>query len=301
MTIRDLDPERDAAAVVAIIREVQPTAVVSIAGWRHRERTIPARSHQRSFVAEVDGRVVGRALARLENLFSEATDLAFVVVSVPTEHRRQGIGSELYDAALAHATSLGPSRLLTNVYESDDGARFARARGFVEERSQQEAVLDPRSVRERPPADVDLRRVADVDPRLVHALDEAATRDQISTEQIDGIPYDEWVQHVLEHPLFTAEGSVVAMVAGVAASLSFLLVDRETGRALNMFTGTLPAHRGRGLALAAKLGSIEWAAANGIKMLVTVNDTENAPMLAINKRLGYRPSGRSFEYIRHLS
>jgi len=161
-------------------------------------------------------------------------------------------------------------------------------------------VLDPRTVGQSPPAGVDLQRVADVDPRLVHAVDEAATRDMPSTEQNNAIPYEEWVGHVLEHPLFTAAGSVVAMVDGIAAALSLLTCDPETGRAANMFTGTLRDYRGRGLALAVKLGSIRWAAENGVTSIVTTNDETNAAMLAVNRRLGYRPSGRRVDYLRNL-
>ncbi len=183
-------------------------------------------------------------------------------------------------------------------YENDAGVRFANARGFTEVRAEQESAIDPRLVSDEPPDGFDIRRVADVDPHLVHAVDEAATRDIPATEQIDAIPYDEWVAHVLEHPLFTADGSFVAIADGVGAAVSLLLVDRETGRALNMFTGTLAAYRGRGFGGAVKLASIRWAAANGITSMATTNDETNAPMLAINRRLGYRPLGRRVEYLR---
>ncbi len=298
MTIRELDPERDAAGVVATIRDAMPTAVVSPASWLHREQTVPERSRQRGFVAEVDGRIVGRALARFENLFSDATDLSFVLVTVAREHRRRGIGAALYDAALAHALTLAPARLLTSVNE--DGIPFARARGFVEERSQQEAALDPRTVTELPASDIDLRAVADVDPHLVYTVDLEATRDQPATEEITAMPYEEWEQHTLEHPLFTADGSFVAIVDGIAAAVSLLCVDTESGRSLNMFTGTARAYRGRGLGLAVKLASIHWAAAHGITTMVTANDAVNAPMLAINKRLGFTPSGLLYDYVREL-
>jgi GNAT superfamily N-acetyltransferase len=300
MTIRELDPERDAAGVVAVVRDALPTAVISPASWLHREQTVPERSRQRGFVAEVDGRIVGRALARLENLFSEDTELGFVLVTVARSHRRRGVGAALYDAVFDHATALGPARLLTSVYEDEEGFRFARARGFREEREQQEAVLDPRTVTELPAADVDLRAVADVDPRLVYAADLEATRDMPATETITAMPYEEWEQHTIQHPLFTADGSFVAMVDGVAAAVSLLCVDTESGRSVNMFTGTMRAYRGRGLGLAVKLGSIHWAAEHGITTMVTANDAENAPMLAINRRLGYRPSGRSFDYVKEL-
>ena len=67
-----------------------------------------------------------------------------------------------------------------------------------------------------------------------------------------------------------------------------------------MFTGARAAYRGRGHALAAKLASIEWAASNGVTKMVTYNDATNAPMLAINRRLGYRPAGRRVEYLRAI-
>ena len=47
--------------------------------------------------------------------------------------------------------------------------------------------------------------------------------------------------------------------------------------------------RGRGVASALKRATIAWAAANGIEALETANDTDNAPMRAVNERLGYRP------------
>jgi RimJ/RimL family protein N-acetyltransferase len=65
-----------------------------------------------------------------------------------------------------------------------------------------------------------------------------------------------------------------------------------------MFTGTLRAYRGRGLALAVKLASIRWAREHGITSMSTHNDETNAAMLAINRRLGYRPAGRRVEWIR---
>ena len=301
MTIRDIDPERDAAGVVAVIRDALPTAVVSPASWLHREQTVPPRSRQRSFVAEVDGRIVGRALARFENLFSEDTELAFILATVTRSHRRQGIGAALYDAAFEHARSLGPARLLTSVYEDEDGLRFARARGFVEERAQQEAVLDPRTVTELPAADVDLRPIDRRRPTprlrgrpggdLRHAGDRG---DHVDALRGVGAAHESSIRSS------RADGSFVAMVDDIAAAVSLLCVDIESGRSLNMFTGTMRAYRGRGLGLAVKLGSIHWAAAHGITTMVTANDAENAPMLAINRRLGYRPSGRSFDYVKVL-
>ena len=55
-------------------------------------------------------------------------------------------------------------------------------------------------------------------------------------------------------------------------------------------TAVVRAWRGRGLALALKHATIGWAIANGLTELVTGNDVDNAPMRAINAKLGYRPT-----------
>jgi RimJ/RimL family protein N-acetyltransferase len=90
------------------------------------------------------------------------------------------------------------------------------------------------------------------------------------------------------------------MADGVAAAVSLLIADEESGRGANMFTGTQRAYRGRGLGLAVKLASIAWAREHGITQIATRNDETNAPMLAINRRLGYRPSGRRVEWLKPL-
>ena len=72
------------------------------------------------------------------------------------------------------------------------------------------------------------------------------------------------------------------------AALGFLTVDLERRVAYNILTATFPAYRRRGLALLVKLASIRWAAENGIERVLTENDAENASVLALNKRLGYR-------------
>jgi len=127
-----------------------------------------------------------------------------------------------------------------------------------------------------------------------------ATLDMPAAEPHGRMSYEEWKEHVLDHPLFTREGSFVAIEDGVAAAVSLLIADLASGRAANMFTGTLRLYRGRGLALAVKLASIEWAADNGITMMKTTNDETNAPMLSINRRLGYQVAGRRVEYGRAL-
>jgi len=294
-SIREIDPERDAAGVVELVREADPYAVVTDDSWRHRAATVPAGAEPRGLVAEDHGRVVGTASAL--RAFWGSGDGVSVGVTVTRTMRRRGIGGALYETLAPHVERLGGGAVYVSFFESEDGMRFAAARGFQALRAEAVSVLDPRSVAEHAPAEVDVRPVRDVDPRTVYRLDLAATVDMPSAEPAAHYTYDEWWPHVLGYPLLTVDGSFVAFSDGEPAALSLLTVD-GAGRASNMFTGSLPAFRGRGLAFAAKLASTRWAAAHGVTRISTHNDETNAPMLAINRRLGYRVVGRRLEWVR---
>lgn len=296
-SIREIDLERDARDIVALTREVNPTAVIDVASWLHRYRSVPDRAELACWVAESGGRVVGRVEC-FRNFFSVGSRSTHIGVAVRKSHRRRGLGRALFGRGLEHARALGAESLLGGFRENGAGTAFATVNGFELARAETVSVLDPASVRERPAADVELVPVREVDPHLVYAVDVGSTLDMPQTEQVDHMPYDEWLQHVLEHPLFTADGSFCAIDDGVVAAVSLLCVEPASARGLNMFTGTLRAHRGRGLALAVKLASTHWAAEQGVRQIVTTNDETNAPMLAINRRLGYRPAGRHVEYVR---
>jgi len=292
MQIRDTDPERDAPALVELIRETEPLAVMNVASWRHRERSVPERAGLRAFVAEADGLVVGESWA-LRAWFGGGRSLMHVAVR--EEARGRGIGSALYDVALAHARTLGSERLSSLFHETPAGVAFAAARGFREARAEQLSSVDPRTVDEQPAAE--LRPASAVDPHVLHRIDEETSRDMPQLGEYEPHPYEEWAEHVLAHPLFQPAGSFVAYSDGEPAAVSLLIADLESGRGGNMYTGTAAEFRGRGLALAAKLGSLRWAAEHGITQVATANDETNGPMLAINRRLGYRPAGRRVEHV----
>jgi GNAT superfamily N-acetyltransferase len=68
----------------------------------------------------------------------------------------------------------------------------------------------------------------------------------------------------------------------------------------NDYTTVAPAYRGRGIAQALKLRTISWAQQNAVSWFYTSSEIDNARMIAINRRLGYRPGVRRVEVAKNL-
>ena len=90
----------------------------------------------------------------------------------------------------------------------------------------------------------------------------------------------------------------MAYVDGELAALTMLRVDRPSGRAQNNLTGVRRQYRGRGLARLLKTHSLHRVAQAGATSAITDNDETNAPMLAVNRSLGYRHLVRRVEWER---
>jgi RimJ/RimL family protein N-acetyltransferase len=79
----------------------------------------------------------------------------------------------------------------------------------------------------------------------------------------------------------------VACDGDTPVAMSFLKFPPVRGHVFTGFTCTDPPYRGRGIARAVKLQSLGQAVELGVSAVYTDNDSENAPMLHINERLGY--------------
>jgi GNAT superfamily N-acetyltransferase len=135
----------------------------------------------------------------------------------------------------------------------------------------------------------------------LHRLFEAVDGDAPSSERLVSIAYEEWRAYILDQPDLDHEASFVVLAPdGRAVAFSWLLVDREGHRAAVEMTGTLREFRRRGLARMAKLATIRWAAEHGVTTMVTGNDAENRPMLALNEELGFEPRIVHQDFVKEL-
>jgi GNAT superfamily N-acetyltransferase len=257
---------------------------------RHWRRNLPERAHACYWVAELEGELLGWAEAEFE-WATERDDLADVWVFVRTDHRGRGIGSALYEHAVAHNLEHGARELRSGGWE-DAGHRFLAERGYRPTRVERFSAVDPRTVDTSGLALPPGFRVASLAElagreRDVHALYAEASADMPADDAESNVRFEEWLAETLRAPTLSKDGSFVVLDGETPASLSFLEVAGN--RATNELTGTARDYRRRGLARAAKLASIRWAAEHGIERIATSNDSTNAVMLAINDELGYRP------------
>lgn len=80
----------------------------------------------------------------------------------------------------------------------------------------------------------------------------------------------------------------VALHEDRPVAMSYLFFPPVRGPVSTGYTCTHPEYRGRGLAHAIKLQTLAQAVDLGVPRVVADNDGENAPMLRINEKLGYR-------------
>jgi GNAT superfamily N-acetyltransferase len=285
-TIRPFRPS-DAEQAAELLFELAPANVRTAAWLRDRQRCEPERARRRSWVAVENDSLIAFATA-YRRWYGGESDTGRIEIWVRPDRRRRGIGSELWETAVAH---LGVERLTVEVDDDPAGLEFVEHRGFAQFDSEVISRLEPRGA-----------NLSQTSPPgfSVHPLDDVAGRDQqlfAFYAAAGGLPpgdpenrvtFEEWRRFILGNPLLDGQGSVVvADGEGRIVSLSWLLVDHERRRAENEWTATLPELRGRGLARVAKSATIRWAADQGLTEILTGNDPDNVPMRELNRRLGY--------------
>lgn len=293
-TLDDVEP------IVRLSQRVYPDEFTTARGTRHWWGAIPERARRRMWLASEFDEVVGFASAMLAFNSSEP-GACIANFYVHPEHRRRGIGAALWTEVAAHLEALGATHVNSFGLDEEPTRRFMGARGFEVTYIQRMSRLDlrmlppPRSL----PAGVELVPFGALDdPTPVYELEVAALRDVPVDQQIDDVRWEDWLGRWWRNPDLDRQASLLALADGVPASFTILLSDEESGRAASGMTGTARQFRGRGLALLVKHHALSRAAARGMSVAVTENDETNAPMLAINERLGYRPAAANATFSR---
>lgn len=296
MEIRRATTDADLAELAALVNAVTPEDPASMDEMRWSDATYPGGAR---FLATMDGRLVGAATVGRIYVFPAEYPEFWCSAVVLESARRRGVGSALLSQVSAHAREVGKTGLQSRAWEHrPEGIAFLVNRGFSELERARMVSLElaglPRPV-VTPPPGIRITTLADRPDLVVgvHAVAMEAFADipggdtpmaagdlaEFRARDVDrpGIPPDAFMI-----ALDDATGDVVGY-----ASLMFR--PGSTTVAWHDMTAVLRAHRGRGVATALKLATIDWAIRHGLTTLETGNDDDNAGMRAINLRLGYRP------------
>jgi mycothiol synthase len=272
---------------------------------RHRDEIWDhSKYFMRRIVVEEGGRIVGAGDLNHER-WTFHPDKLHIGVMVDPDARKRGLGTALYEDLLRAARERKATELVTGVKESmADGVEFAMHRGFTESKRDWESRLDVTSFDASAFAEAPNRVAAEGitittlaqelarDPEAIHAvyaLDCDCGRDVPSTDPFTPLPFESWRKEVLESPNSTPDAWYMAVDrSGRYLGVSNLWRSLEDPSFIwQGLTGVRREARGKGIAMALKLKTVEYAREHGIREIKTWNDQRNRPMLRINEAMGF--------------
>ena len=294
--------DQDYAELARIVVTVLPDDPTSVAEMRWADATYPGG---RRFLALIDGIAVGSGDVGRMYMFPPEFEGAWASICVLPEHRRLGVGSALLARVSDVAREAGKTMLVGRTSSAHlETIDFLEHRGFREHDRMKLVRLDLRGSAPAaviPPDGVRITTLAER-PDLVSAVYDVA-REALPDIPGDGPQFpstlDEFRARDVDRPLIPPDAFIVGIDAATRRVIGYanlMLVPGKPNVAWHGMTAVARDWRGRGVATALKRATIAWAVARGMDELRTANDTVNAPMRAVNRRLGYQPLPDDIDY-----
>jgi GNAT superfamily N-acetyltransferase len=300
--------EDDAVPVAALYRRAMPYLLQSAARLRQRIGDQRPELAGRCLVAEAgpSREVVGWGRAVLD-VESREPGHGHALVLVEPARRREGIGTALLAELLAHLARSGVRTVHTNGSDGVAARGFLAARGWTPTWSSAFSRLELAgraggAPHGGPVVDgIVVRSLAELgDPRLLWRADVACVADVPSDVPAGELDWEHWERAIWRDASLDHELSTVATAAGEVVAYTLVQTDPEAHRIWSGMTGTVPSWRGRGLALLVKDAALRRAAERGFTQAWTGTADDNAPMAAVNRRLGYVEAARGLAAVLSL-
>lgn len=257
-----------------------------------------------------NGQAVGYRDVERETWMSPGRFYMNIVVAPQAQHC--GLGTQMYSDALQVARERGATRLESRVREGDEiSMQFAQKRGFRIERHFFESTLDLEAFDEHRFDDLMARvhtdgfrfftlaqaGVTNENKHKLYDVNRAASLDDPGNDDGTFPDFYAFSKNVFDASWFRADTQLLAAHGDHWVGLSAISVYPADRHAYNAFTGVLRDYRGRQLAQVLKLQTILLAKREGMRYIRTRNDSHNAPMLAVNRKLGYLPEPGLYKMI----
>ena len=312
-SMRPVDAETDFSRLAELMSLFEPEPVTAEEVRRWQKQASSERIHHRMVALDEQRRIIG-----FNNVGRDPWMLPghfWIEVVIDPAMHRQGVGSALYTEALQFAQEQGATHLKAEVRDHlSESVRFAEKRGFKIDRHIFESKLDLRTFHPEPFFGIveqveatgirffslaDLGNTLEAQRKLyeinrLYALDIPGREDDFS-------PFEQFQKDVFAASWYRAEGQIVAADGDRWIGMTAAGYFPTTNHMYNMMTGVEPAYRRRKIALALKLLVIEYARTYGAGYLRTNNDSQNAPMLAVNRKLGYQPQPGKYILLHNLA
>lgn len=297
----------DYAAQAALRKAINPASPMTVEKLKFWDEWWDTQYRRAKFAVESAGQLV--ALGHYEEwIWWYEPGRYYVSLEVHPAFRRQGIGGELYVHLMdALAAEEPQGRIVMTRCREDqpETVRFLTQRGFQQTGSELFSELDVTTF--------DSQRLIAAQERMrqqgitIVAYPELAATDpacqrkcyELQGESMTGMPaggertrqsFAQFVQQIFANTAFIPAAFFIALDQGLYVGMSNLTNENDNPtRLVTDYTGVLPSHRRRGIATALKLHCLEYAKANGVKMITTSNDSTN-PMYQLNLELGFKPT-----------
>jgi RimJ/RimL family protein N-acetyltransferase len=301
IAIRQAEPAADFPRIAELLSSHEPEPVTAEQLWEWERRMSADRIRRRLVAVASDGAIVGYGYIDHETWMRPGRFELWALVD--PARRGAGIGAALYDHAQQLAVAHGATSFGSEVRDDDPASlRFAERRGFRIDGHTFESILDLTAFDDQRFAGAievaeatgirfftmaDLGDTAEAKRKLY----ELNRRTALDNPSADGTfaPFEEFQQFVFGASWYRPDGQILAADGERWVGIAAVAYYPERNSAYNAFTGVERDYRGRGLAQALKLLAIRFAQRYGAAHIRTNNDSQNAPMLAINRKLGYRP------------
>ncbi len=256
-------------------------------------------------IAEIGGQAAGSGIV----IAARARAFGYGIgrVYIRPEFRRRGGGAALYAATVQLAAAAGLPGVMFSVPDSEpDGLAAARAWQLVEHGHHIESCLDLSKLNDVMVAECVARAAAS--GIELQSLPSDASTDSWQkayafftarmSEAPDSREGAEEMPYSIFRTLMPEPWQVlVAQRNDAIVGLTSVMPRAAEDRRLNtMFTGVHPEARGESLSAALKLEHARRLREDGWQAVVTQNMDQNAPILAVNRRLGFRPVGGTRDF-----
>jgi len=293
----------DLAARTRLVNRCLPDYPRTAEVLEHWDRRRPAVNYRHHLVGEIDGRIV--AEADLDSCSWCADPGVFILdILVDPDHRSKGYAGQLWEAASEQLARLRWTRLLGGALADNSVAvDWLERLGFTLDDTELTSRLELEDYQR--PADYErvLERFRSQgfitktygginDPekeRRLWELTEESCEDMPGSLEYQRRSFKEW-RRMTQSPARDIDTTLVALDGDEFIGLTELSFKggRQAPAEIDC-TGTRREYRGRGVATALKYLSVDWAKANGVTAIYTVNTQGNDGILSINRKLGFEP------------